>query len=117
MEPVLVFISLFLVIFAICYLHYSTRHKERLALIEKGQDISIFYAKKPSDAPPIWKILILNIALLLTGIGLGIFLATFLVDIVGMHDDSTYPGSIFLVSGLLLLVGFFQTKKLFSQAD
>lgn len=45
MEPVIVFVSLFFAIFAIAYLHYSTRNKERLALIEKGADASIFLTR------------------------------------------------------------------------
>ena len=38
--PTFIFISLFIVIFGICYLFFSTRNKERLALIEKGADAS-----------------------------------------------------------------------------
>ena len=71
-----VFISLFIIIFGIFYLHYSTRNKERLSLIEKGADASIFFSAKAAQkrSPvPIWKILILNLAVLLMGIGAGIF--------------------------------------------
>jgi hypothetical protein len=39
---VLVPLSLFAMIFGIVYLIYSTRNRERLALIEKGVDASIF---------------------------------------------------------------------------
>jgi|GEM_PF-6691600 len=44
-------------------IHYSTRHKERLALIEKSVDASIFVRGKKEYAAPIWKILIINVAL------------------------------------------------------
>ena len=68
----LVFISAFITIFGMAYLHYSTRHKERLALIEKGADASIFIKGERQKSAPIWKVLILNLALLLMGIGAGI---------------------------------------------
>ena len=42
-------ISFFLVVFGIIYLYFSTRNKERLALIEKGADASIFNLGKRSD--------------------------------------------------------------------
>ncbi|NER09164.1 PEP-CTERM protein-sorting domain-containing protein [Muriicola jejuensis] len=109
---VIVFISMFLVVFAICYLYFTTRNKERLALIEKGADASIFVKGKREGAAPFWKVLILNLALLLTGIGLAIFLASFMASSLGMDEDVAYPGTIFLMSGLGLYLGFTLTKKL-----
>lgn len=101
----------FLVIFAIVYLYFSTRNKERLALIEKGVDASIFL-KGSSHTAPIWKVLILNLALLLIGIGLGIFIAAVLHYNVGVKEEVAYPGTIFLMAGLGLYTGFNMTKKL-----
>ncbi|HEX9826232.1 MAG TPA: hypothetical protein VGA80_06505, partial [Flavobacteriaceae bacterium] len=66
MEALIVFI-IFGSVFAIAYLYFSTRNKERLALIEKGADASIFVRGKQHTAP-IWKVFILNLALLLIGI-------------------------------------------------
>ncbi len=109
---VIVFISMFLVVFAICYLYFTTRNKERLALIEKGADASIFVKGKRESTAPFWKVLILNLALLLTGIGIAIFLASFMVSSMGMDEDVAYPGTIFLMSGLGLYLGFTLTKKL-----
>jgi hypothetical protein len=102
---------LFGVIFAIAYLYFSTRNKERLALIEKGADASIFVRGKQNTAP-IWKVLILNMALLLIGIGIGIFLAAILHYNLGVEEDVAYPGTIFLMAGLGLFAGFTLTKKL-----
>lgn len=101
----------FLVIFAIVYLYFSTRNKERLALIEKGVDASIFMRGRRHTAP-IWKVLILNLALLLMGIGLGIFIAGLLHYNLGVNDEIAYPGTIFLMAGLGLFTGFNMTKKL-----
>ena len=109
---VIVFISLFLVVFGICYLYFTTRNKERLALIEKGAEASIFVKGKQDGAAPFWKVLIVNLALLLMGIGLAIFIASFLDNALGMDAEVAYPGTIFLMAGAGLFVGFTVTKKL-----
>lgn len=99
-------------IFGVFYLYYSTRNKERLALIEKGADASIFVKGKRDHAAPFWKIITLNLALLLMGIGIAIFIASILVHTVGLDQDVAYPGTIFLMAGLGLFTGFSMTKKL-----
>ena len=98
-------------IFGVFYLYFSTRNKERLALIEKGADASIFMKGK-QQAAPIWKVLILNLALLLMGIGIGIFIASILHYNLGVDDDVAYPGTIFLMAGIGLFAGFTMTKNL-----
>ena len=98
-------------IFGIFYLYFSTRNKERLALIEKGADASIFMRGKQATAP-IWKVLILNLALLLMGIGLGIFIALIVENYTTLNDGAIYPATIFLMGGLGLFVGFNMTKNL-----
>ena len=98
-------------VFGIFYLHYSTRNKERMALIEKGADASIF-VKGKTHAAPIWKVLVLNLALLLMGIGVGIFIASLLHYNMGVAEEVAYPGTIFLMAGIGLFVGFTLTKNL-----
>jgi len=46
MEVAIVFISAFIVVFGILFLYYTTRHKERLALIEKDKDVSVFMSNR-----------------------------------------------------------------------
>lgn len=105
-------LSVFLVIFGIAYLYFSTRNKERMALIEKGADASIFVKSKRAHAAPIWKILILNLSLLLMAIGLGIFIASILDYNLNVDSEIAYPGTIFLMAGIGLFTGFTLTKKL-----
>ena len=40
------FIAFFAAMFGVMYVYYSTRHKERLALIEKSADASLFNTGK-----------------------------------------------------------------------
>lgn len=109
---ILIPISFFLFVFATLYLFFTTRNKERMALIEKGADASIFVHGRPKGAAPVWKVFILNLALLLMGVGLAIFIGSFMEYSLGIDGDVAYPGSIFFLAGVGLLVGFFLTKKL-----
>ena len=108
---ILIPISMFLALFGVVYLYLSTRNKERLALIEKGADATIFMKGK-SHTAPIWKVLILNLALLLMGIGLGTFLASLLDNYTSLDEDAVYPATIFFMAGVGLFVGFNMTKNL-----
>ncbi|VAV86054.1 hypothetical protein MNBD_BACTEROID02-1165 [hydrothermal vent metagenome] len=100
---------IFGIIFGIFYLHYSTRNKERLALIEKGADASIFNIGKRTGSS--WKVIVLNFAFLLMGVGLGVFLANLLDTYSSLDSDAVYPALIFFMAGVGLYVGFTQTKK------
>jgi len=97
-------------LFGMVYLYFSTRNKERLALIEKGADASIF-VKGRTNRTATWKIVLLNLALLLIGIGLAIFIGSLLV-MTGFDEEVAYPGTIFTMAGIGLFVGFNMTKKM-----
>ena len=112
-----VFISLFVVIFGIFYLFFSTRNKERLALIDKGADANIFVRTRNGVSGGLfWKILLLNLSVLLISIGIAIFVASFMVHSMNMYEEVAYPGTIFLMAGVGLYAGFTMTKKLTEQA-
>ncbi|RMA57942.1 DUF6249 domain-containing protein [Ulvibacter antarcticus] len=102
---------IFGVIFGIIYLFVSARNRERLALIEKGADASIFYGKD-RKITPVWKVIVINLALLSMGIGLGIFIAGILDYSLGVEEEVAYPGTIFFMAGLGLFAGYYFTKKL-----
>ena len=111
MEGLLIPISFFAVVFGIVYLYLSTRNKERLALIEKGADASIFMRGKQHTAP-IWKVLILNLALLLMGIGIGMLIASIIEQNTNLLGDAIYPSITFTIAGAGLLIGYYMTKNL-----
>jgi flagellar biosynthesis protein FliQ len=115
MEAIIVLV-IFTTLLGIAYLFFSTRNKERLALIEKGADATIFFNKARRTAP-VWKILLLNLSLLLIGIGTGIFIAAFLNVNLKVDQDVAFPGSIFFVAGLALFTGFYMTKKLEKESN
>lgn len=96
----------FATIFGIFYLFISTRNRERMALIEKGADASLFHTGKSRGGR---RLIILNIALTMIGIGLGITLAIFLYQATGMEE--VYPASIFTMAGVGLLASFLMGNK------
>lgn len=108
---ILIPISLFFAIFGIAYLYLSTRNRERLALIEKGADASIFMGKN-KDASSFSKIVLLNLALLLMGIGIGVFIALLLSTYTSLNEGALYPATIFTMAGVALFIGFHMTKNM-----
>ena len=110
MEDILIILVMFGSVFGVFYLHYSTRNRERMALIEKGADVSIFYSKKEKSKSPIWKILLLNIALLSMGIGVGVGVGGF----IGRNCNMSFemPASVFFFAGAGLVIGYFITNKI-----
>src|SRR5665213_1360314 len=82
-------ISFFIMLFGIIYLFLSTRNKERLALIDKGVDAGIFM--KGKSTADVGKVIILNLALLLMGIGVGVFIALILSTYTSLNSDAIYP--------------------------
>tara|TARA_R110002049_G_scaffold290103_3_gene473385 strand:- start:4900 stop:5250 length:351 start_codon:yes stop_codon:yes gene_type:complete len=112
---VIIVALIFGAIFGVFYLYFSTRNKERLALIEKGADASIFVKGKQDKAAPIWKILILNLSLLIIGVGLGIAIGSLFVR-MGL-DEEVAIGTTFITAGTGLLIGFFITKKMDKEED
>lgn len=108
---VFIVMTIFGAIFGVFYLFFSTRNKERLALIEKGVDASIFISKRQKTAP-MWKMFILNLAVLLMGIGAGILLALIIQNIFNVTSEALFPGIIFLTAGIGLFIGFKRTMDL-----
>lgn len=96
-------------VFGVFYLYFSSRNKERLALIEKGADASIFNIGKRAGSS--WKVIVINLAFLLMGIGLGVFVANLLETYSSLDPEAVYPALIFFMAGVGLYVGFTQTKK------
>ncbi|MFC2116093.1 DUF6249 domain-containing protein [Bacteroidota bacterium] len=106
LEEVLVPIIFFILVFGMFYLYISARNKERLALIEKGADASIFTGGKSTGSGK-W---ILTLGILAVGIALGVIIGT-LMESAGMDEEVAYPASIFLFGGGALIAAYFIGKK------
>lgn len=110
MEAFLVLVVIFGSLFGIFYMYFSTRHKERMSLIEKGQNVDLFKSSKKKTAIPMYAIILINLGILGLGIGVGIILGSTLSN--GAFDEEVaFPASILLCIGASLLAGFFVTKS------
>ncbi|MCE2833540.1 MAG: DUF6249 domain-containing protein [bacterium] len=96
-------IFFFATVFGIFYLFVTSRHKERMAMIERG------LTRLPQPAAPrnysLLVILLLNLAVLSASIGASIFIGAILEHHLKVDSGIAYPGSIFLMAGLGLFLG------------
>jgi hypothetical protein len=105
---ILVPLAFFLLVFGIIYVYFRARNKERLALIEKGADASIFFGAEGKKTN---RHALLKIGLLFIGIAIGV-LAGYLLSLAGMNEAAGYVSMIFLFGGLGLVVYYPINKKI-----
>jgi len=89
------------------YLWINSRHKERMALIEKGESAEKIFGDPPKGARK-W---LLNLGIFSCGIALGV-LAGYLLENIGMDSEWAYPIAIFMFGGAALVATFFISRKL-----
>jgi hypothetical protein len=112
METLLAFIALFATVFGIMYTYYTTRNKERMALIEKGADASLFNTGKEGMKWSFsWNKFTLKIGMLMVGAAIGILVGA-LMSNAGMLDEGVnYTSMIFLFGGLSLIAYYIFDRK------
>jgi hypothetical protein len=103
MEEIFVPIGLFLTIFAVLYVYWTTRTKERLALIEKGADATLFKSRSSRYSLIKWGIFLIGAAI---GVISGYALSQVVNEVVA------YFSMIFLFGGLGLIAAHLITNKL-----
>jgi len=106
MEEILIPLIVFSSIFGMVYVFLNTRNKERLALIEKGADASLFASKKHYKSN-----LTLKFGMLAVGIGVGILVASIMETYTVLDEEIAYPSMIFLFGGLFLIANAMIEKK------
>ncbi len=97
-------ISIALVVFGIAYYYFTTRHKERMAIIENKLPSDIF--KGTENYLPF----ILMLGIISIGISAGIMAGMAIISL-GFTNDYTMPVCIFLFLGLSLLAGYFLLRS------
>jgi predicted MFS family arabinose efflux permease len=111
LTEILVPISMFASMFGILYIFFTTRSKERLAMIEKGIDANIFIQNNKAKA----KRWVLKTGMLGLGIGLGLMIYTFM-DLIfqfeGHIDEALIPSFMLLFGGAAFVLNFFLERKM-----
>lgn len=113
MGPGVTFIAFFATVFGIMYVFYHTRNKERMALIEKGADASLFNTGKENSRNYIWNWskFTLKIGMLAMGISAGIIAGAILESYNIMPDGPGYVSMVFFFGGLSLVLFYVFDRK------
>ena len=100
---ILVPMTVFATIFGVLYTFLMTRNKERLAMIEKGADASLFSRNYSRMG--------IKIGLLAVGVALGVLMGQLIAHTTSMDLEPATFSMIFLFAGLGLVVEHFLAKK------
>jgi hypothetical protein len=112
-QDIIIPIALFGSIFGILYVYFTTRNKERLALIEKGADASLFNTgKRFNGGKRFSNATTLKIGMFLAGIALGLLLGNVIAETTRLKEEVAYFSMTFLCGGLSLIVFYFIEKKM-----
>lgn len=106
MEDFFIVLVIFAAIFGIVFVIASARNRERMAMIEKGVDPKTFMSdRKPNSYG------ILKWALLLAGLGFGLFIGSLLETYTSIQEEPAYFASALFFGGLGLFLSFQIAKK------
>ena len=105
------FIALFATVFGIMYVFFITRNKERIALIEKGADASLFQTGKSEASSFNWSKFTLKVGMLFMGIAVGIIVGAILSQAGVLDEDANYPAMIFFFGGFSLVLFYIIDRK------
>ena len=112
MGVLVAFIAFFATVFGIYYVSVTTRNKERMALIDKGADASLFNTGKEGQKSLFnWNKLTLKIGMLLMGVGIGIIAGAILESMQVMENGADYTSMVFLFGGLSLVLFYLIDSK------
>jgi hypothetical protein len=112
MGVLLAFIAFFATVFGVYYVSVTTRNKERMALIDKGADASLFNTGKEGQQSLInWNKMTLKLGMLFMGVGFGIIAGAILESIEVMPHGPDYVSMIFLFGGLSLVLFYLIDRK------
>lgn len=103
---ILIVLIIFAAAFGIIYVIVTAQNRERMSMIEKGVNPKDFMAPKKSNTYGIIKW-----ALLLTGVGLGLFLGSLLDEYTTLPDEPGYFAGALIFGGLGLALAFLIQKK------
>ena len=106
MEDFLIVLVIFASVFGIVFVIAAARNRERMAMIEKGVNPKdLMTDKKPNTYG------ILKWALLLAGLGFGLFIGSLLDAYTSIEEEPAYFAASLFFGGLGLFLSFMIAKK------
>lgn len=102
--PIVAIVGFFSSIIIVAYLFFTTRHKERMALLEYDKTASVFQSMqiKRSGALKYGLVLVLG--------GLGLLMGS-LLETLGLNDEVAFFSMIFVGAGAGLLIYYRLSEK------
>lgn len=108
MSETLIVLIIFAALFGTVFVIISARNRERMSMIEKGVNPKDFIRQRTIKSNPYG---ILKWALLLVGLGLGLFIGSLLESYTALEEVSAYFAATLFFGGLGLVLAFVLTKK------
>lgn len=108
MEVIAVFIPIVAIIISGLALIYAlwTQNRERMAMIEKGMDVSAIYKRRQGNPHSVAKW-----GFLLIGVAVGLLVGALLIHYTQLSEPAIMFSSIFLFGGIGLLIYYFSIGR------
>ncbi len=104
---IMFFLTFFGTIFGVLYFYFTTRNRERLALIEKNADPALFRIE-PTN---VFKKFSIKIGMLFVGGGFGVLVGNILTVSTQLEEPVAYISMIFIFAGAGLILSYFVARK------
>jgi hypothetical protein len=104
---IMFFLTFFGSLFAVLYFYFTTRNRERLALIEKNADPALFKVE-PTN---VFKKFSIKIGMLFIGGGFGVLVGNILTVSTRLEEPVAYISMIFMFAGAGLILSYFVARK------
>ena len=107
LKHIIITVSAFAGVFGIVYVFLITRYRERMAMIERNVDASLFVSKAGGSISPT-----LKFGMLFVGVAIGIITAQWMHNHLGFSRGAAFFSMIFLFGGISLILNFLIERKL-----
>jgi hypothetical protein len=104
---VMFFLTFFGSLFGVLYFYFTTRNRERLALIDKNADPALFKVE-PTN---VFKKFSIKIGMLFIGGGFGVLVGNILTVSTRLEEPVAYLSMIFICAGAGLILSYFVARK------
>ena len=107
----IVSLTLFAAVFGMVYVFLMTRHRERMAMLERGVNTSPFHRPQQNGLAT------LKYGMLLVGIGIGFIMGAVLYSHFEIDEAVSFLSMVTLFGGLSLIINYLIVKNKYADKD